>query len=72
MSNPWLKKNPSVDVWPNDGAGVAPAARAGVSAAEGRQSDAAVTLLMNDLVDLWLQALARPGPQRRGRRFTRH
>jgi hypothetical protein len=70
MNNPWLKKDPSLGVGRS---GVAPSTPSPRHGAERQQtSDAAATLLMNDLVGLWLQTLAPPQRERSSRRSMRH
>jgi hypothetical protein len=71
MNNPWLKNTPALSVRRNGADDGAPSRAANVP--ERRSSDdAAVTLLMNDLVGLWLQTLTPPARQRSSRRSMRH
>ena len=71
MTNPWLKNTSTLSVRPNGADDAAPSPAANLP--ERRSADdAAVMLLMNDLVGLWLQTLAPPQRQRSGRRSMRH
>jgi hypothetical protein len=68
MASPRLKKDPLLSVWRS---GVAPSTP-GTGTKRQQPSDAAVALLMNDLVGLWLQTLAPPQRERSSRRTMRH
>jgi hypothetical protein len=71
MNNPWLKNTPTLSVRRNGADDGAPSPTA--TGAERRPcDDAAVALLMNDLVGLWLQTLTLPQRQRSSRRSMRH
>ena len=68
MSNPWLKKNPFMNMWLSGANSVANSVRGKIAAEAKRQSTTAITKATNDMFSLWTGAMTSTAPKRRRKR----
>jgi hypothetical protein len=69
MSNPWMKKNPFMNMWLSGANTVANTARGRFAAQAKRQSTAAITKATSDMLGVWPGFVTAAPPKRKKTRF---